>query len=145
MPSLSRFCFGAAGLHSPLKQLDLSFNQLGDRAARALASMMAAVPLLALELEGNQVWVTWPHRGAAAACVGSAYVGVAADALHQSRPGLRGLQLSGCGDVHGVCCCGGFGHDRAHDLCHNQAVRLPACIVFQASTLQSLCSGISNA
>jgi hypothetical protein len=38
-----------------LKQLDLSFNRLGDSGARALANMMTAVPLLALELEGNQV------------------------------------------------------------------------------------------
>lgn len=44
-----------AGLHCSLKQLDLSFNKLGDSAARALAGMMSAAPLLALELEGNMV------------------------------------------------------------------------------------------
>lgn len=44
-----------AGLQCPMKQLDLSFNRLGDSGARALANMMTAVPLLALELEGNQV------------------------------------------------------------------------------------------
>jgi hypothetical protein len=38
-----------------MKQLDLSFNRLGDSAARALGTLMATVPLLALELEGNQV------------------------------------------------------------------------------------------
>lgn len=43
------------GLRSSLKQLDLSFNRLGDSGARALAAMLAAVPLLALELEGNKV------------------------------------------------------------------------------------------
>jgi hypothetical protein len=38
-----------------LKQLDLSFNRLQDRGCCALASMLTNVPLLALELEGNEV------------------------------------------------------------------------------------------
>lgn len=46
------FC---AGRSSSMRQLDLSFNKLGDSAARALAHMMAVVPLLVLDLEGNQV------------------------------------------------------------------------------------------
>lgn len=44
-----------AGLASPLRQLILSHNKLGDSSARALAAVATAVPLLALELEGNQI------------------------------------------------------------------------------------------
>lgn len=58
-----------AGLHSPLKQLDLSFCHLGDRSARAIAAMIEAVPLLALELEGNQVSSRALHRVLVPVCM----------------------------------------------------------------------------
>eukprot|EP00877_Chromochloris_zofingiensis_P001130 jgi/Chrzof1/11017/Cz05g20160.t1 len=45
----------AAGGACPLKQLDMSFNQIGDKGACAISSMLSSVPLLALELEGNQI------------------------------------------------------------------------------------------
>lgn len=86
-----------AGLHSSLKQLDLSFNQLGDRAARALAQIMAAVPLLAMELEGNQVGgcgcAGGPLRGG---CWGSALLGSLLQSPQQCTPGLVGVQHSVC-------------------------------------------------
>ena len=52
---------------SNLKSLDLSHNRIGDRGACALAAMLlgegstSSVPLVSLELEGNQVWML--HKG----------------------------------------------------------------------------------
>jgi len=44
-----------AGLNCPIKQLDLSFNNVADEGACALAGVLSTVPLVAMELEGNQV------------------------------------------------------------------------------------------
>lgn len=44
-----------AGLSCPIKQLDVSFNVIGDRGACALGAVLEAVPLVALEAEGNEV------------------------------------------------------------------------------------------
>lgn len=44
-----------AGGECCLRQLDVSFNRLGDEGAAALAGLVGSTPLVALELEGNQV------------------------------------------------------------------------------------------
>lgn len=102
----------AAGLQCPMKQLDLSFNRLGDSAARALGTLMATVPLLALELEGNQVgeappllpccraWrsATFPKRTACSHLLQQA--GCQPEKTYQPYNGYKPRQQLGCCGDH---------------------------------------------
>ena len=107
-----------AGLHCPLKQLDLSFNRLHDSSARALAGMMAAVPLLAMELEGNQVHM---HKLLSTTSLNTACLGKRQTAWRGILAPAAGMAESACSSG---CTCARAPTNQLQSICHLQQFSL---------------------